>query len=408
MIVILHEKATERTCELVAKDLRQAFKGNVAITQVDAAGPVPWPGDVNWDDLLIVIYDTSNFPDAGNNYIADYLGKRDGKGLLLPVAIDPALRRPPNAAGAFKAFEFDAAASGLDGRLVRRVGAMLGLRVQQRDNLIFISYRASDGTAIAQQIEERLISLGYSVWRDEAKEIDGETTILPGSDVQQQIDQGLDRASIVLMLDTPDAPHSHWIKHEVDTANAQLLPILPLCLRTKADPKKGPRFRSLFDLQRWVSLLLQEPRPTPPLTDDDLIHIVGEMEIYLCEIFQRKCRVPFIVEKEFVSRNYSWQFLDRRLLMAESIRKSARIATRVFSHCSVFDQVHGAALDAFVAFLKRTGRPNYALYIYDGELIPEPELKEIIDRTPPDDAVVILHHQELAALIDSNFSTFTP
>jgi hypothetical protein len=65
-------------------------------------------------------------------------------------------------------------------------------------------------------------------------------------------------------------------------------------------------------------------------------------------------------------------------------------------------------MDAFSAFLKKSGRPNHALYIYDGELIPEPQLKEIIEATPPDDGVVILHHQELATLIDSNFSTFTP
>ncbi len=409
MIVILHGKANEKDGERIAKTLDEAFKGRVAISLNDASAPVPWPLDVNWDDLLIVAYDATSFPDAGNDFIAEYLGKRKEKGLLLPVALDPAHRSPPKAAGAIKAFEFDAAATGLNGRLVRRVGAMLGLRVQQRDNTIFISYRASDGMAIARQLEERLVSLGYPVWRDEAREIDGETKILPGSAVQKQIDEGLEKASIVLLLDTPNAPDSIWIKHEVDTANGQLLPILPLVFRTESDRKMGPRFRSLFDLQRWVPVLLQEPLPTPPLTEDDLLRIVAEMEQYLCEIFQRKCRVPFIVEKEFVSRDYSWQMLDKRLLMCESIKKhSVRLLTKVLSHCSIFDQVHGPAMDAFSAYLKKTGRPNHALYIYDGELIPEPQLKEIIESTPPDDGVVILHHQELAALIDSNFSTFTP
>ena len=41
---------------------------------------------------------------------------------------------------------------------------------------------------------------------------------------------------------------------------------------------------------------------------------------------------------------------------------------------------------------------NHWLYIYDGELVPEPHLKDIIEATPGDDDVVILHHQELAAL----------
>ena len=36
----------------------------------------------------------------------------------------------------------------------------------------------------------------------------------------------------------------------------------------------------------------------PPLTEDELNLVVSEMESYLCEgIFQRKCRVPFIVQK---------------------------------------------------------------------------------------------------------------
>ena len=129
------------------------------------------------------------------------------------------------------------------------------------------------------------------------------------------------------------------------------------------------------------------------------------MEMYLCEIFQRKCRVPFIVEKEFVSRDYSWRILDQRLLMCESLKKhSVRLTTKVLSHCSIFDQVHGPALQMFRAFLKNTGRPNHSLYIYDGELIPEPQLNDIIEAAPGDEGVVILHHQELAALIDSNFT----
>jgi hypothetical protein len=99
--------------------------------------------------------------------------------------------------------------------------------------------------------------------------------------------------------------------------------------------------------------------------------------------------------------------LDNRLLISESLKKhSARLTTKVLSHCSIFDQVHGPALKKFGDFLKNTGRPNHSLYIYDGELIPEPQLKEIIEAAPAEDGVVILHHQELAALIDSNFTTF--
>jgi len=410
MIVILHATSQRATAEQIRRDLDAAFKNAVPITFADASSPGNWPADVSWDDLLVIVYDGTAFPDAGNKYIQDYLDARNGKGRLLPVALDPHNRRPPQAASSIKALEFDAAAAGADGRLVKRTGAILGLRLQQRDTKIFISYRATDGIEIARQIESHLVGLGYPVWRDEAKELDGETKILPGSPVQSEIDTALDNASVVLLLDTPQAPHSPWIKHEVDTANSQLLPILPLCFRPSTDTKKGPRFRSLLDLQRWVPLPFNAPLATPPLTDLELDLIVSEMEAYVCEIFRRKCRVPFLVEQAFVSRSYTWSILDARLLMCESVKNhSMRLSTKVLSHCSIFEQVHGPAMQVFSEFLTRTGRPNHALYIYDGEeLIPEPELEEIIKSSPSGNEMVILHHQELAALIESNFTTFTP
>ena len=44
---------------------------------------------------------------------------------------------------------------------------------------------------------------------------------------------------------------------------------------------------------------------------------------------------------------------------------------------------------------------NYSLFIYDGELLPEQQIEEI---AAGDGDVIVLHHQELAALIDSNFT----
>jgi hypothetical protein len=98
--------------------------------------------------------------------------------------------------------------------------------------------------------------------------------------------------------------------------------------------------------------------------------------------------------------------LNQRLLISEAVKNhSTRLTTKVLSHCSIFDQVHGPALTRFCEFLKSTGRPNHSLYIYGGELIPEPQLKEVIEASPKDENIVILHHQELAALIESNFTT---
>lgn len=403
MIVLLHADDEQAKADQIAADLMSAFAGHIDVQVMPVSSLSAWPRPVDWDDLLLIVYGATAFPEPGDQFIAEYLRVRNGRGSLLPVALSSGHPRPPSSASAIKALVYDEAARGVAGRLVRRVGSMIGLRVQQRDNQIFISYRASDGTPLATQLEDHLKGLGYPVWRDEATELDGETKILPGSPVQLQIDEALEQASIVLLLDTPDAPHSPWIKHEVDTANALLLPVLPVVFRVATDHRHGPRFLSLLSLQRWISMAHSPPATV--LMPEELDTIVKEMETYLCEIFQRKCRVPFLVEKQFVSRNYSWGMLDQRLLISEAKKTHGpRVTTRVLSHCSIFDQVHGPGLERFAAFLKTNGHSNHTLYIYDGEILPEPQLKEIIDARPADEGVIILHHQELAALIDSNFT----
>ena len=74
--------------------------------------------------------------------------------------------------------------------------------------------------------------------------------------------------------------------------------------------------------------------------------------------------------------------------------------TKVCSHCSIFDQGYRPALSRFHAFLQDTGRSNYSLFIYDGELLPPPQLEEL---AADEEDVIVLHHQELAALIESHF-----
>lgn len=404
MVVILYQNGYANIAKQVEEDLLAAFSDRISVEVMQAAADSPWPADPAWDDLLVILYDGKDFPETGNLFITKYVEQRPHSAMLLPVSIDPASRKPPRAAASIKALEYDDTAKGADGRLVNRVGAMLGLRIQGRDSKIFISYRASDGTAIAQQLHSHLASLGHQPFLDEAKEIDGETKILPGTPVQEQIDEALSAANLVLLIDTPAAPASPWIKHEIDTANALLLPILPIVFRDGGDRRLVPRFRSLLALQRWIPLQRPHDTADPPLSDGQLDQIVTEAETYMCEIFRRKCRVPFIVEKEFLSRGFAWKVLDKRLLMFQSSKsQSARLQTNVLSHCSLFDSIYTPAMKRFGEFLRTSDRCNFSLFIYDGELLTEPQLQEIVEaQNEPN--IIILHHQELAALIDSNFT----
>ena len=152
----------------------------------------------------------------------------------------------------------------------------------------------------------------------------------------------------------------------------------PFVFAMSADPKRGPRFPSLLALQRWIDLPYPAPGVAQPLTEDQLIEIVSEAEGYLCEIFQRKCRVPSVVKREFVSRGFDWNVLDKHLLMYKSSKPhGARLHTKVRTHCSMFDQIYMPALNRFHAFLKDTGQSNYSLFIYDGELLAPPQLEDL-------------------------------
>jgi hypothetical protein len=403
MLVVLYQDGCDAIATGAAADITTAFGGHVDVRNIAASAPLAWPADGSWDDLLVIVYNGDPFPVAADHFVQEFLAQRPHTAMLLPVAADPAFPKPPGAAAAIKALAFDASASGPDGRLVHRAGAMLGLRLQGRDAKIFVSYRQTDGTSIAQQLHAHLTSSGHRAFLDQAKEIDGETAILPGSPVQIEIDNALGDANLVLLMDTPQASASRWIKHEIDTADSLLLPILPVCLRNPGDTKQGPRFPSLLALQRWIDVPNPAAGAAPPLTDGQLTQIVDEAEKYLCEIFRRKCRVPFLVEKQFVNRGFGWKVLDKRLLMYESSKRhSARLEMKVCSHCSIFDQIYTPAVTRFCTFLKATGRANYSLFIYDGEVLPTRQLEDIAG--DQDENVIILHHQELAALIDSNFT----
>jgi hypothetical protein len=406
MIVVVYADGHEASAQEVVTSLTDAFHGHVSVTAIAASAAATWPDAEAWDDLMLLMFQNAALPHNAQRFLTDYLSSRGVRALLLPVALDPNHQRPPEPAQGIKSLPYDAGAKSVGGRIVRRVGAMLGLRVRPAENKIFISYSARDGCEIAKQLEKHLAGFGYQPWRDEAREVDDESKILPGSPVQQQIDAALDDANLMLLVDTPEAPRSKWIRHEVDTANAALLPILPLCFRASEDAKQGPRFRSLLDLRRWVPLSLPDPATVSPLSAAELDMVITEADRYLCEIFQRRCRVPFIVEKAFVTREFAWRTLDKRLLMFESEKKhSSRLATKVISHCSIFDQLHGPALKRFAEFLAGVGHPNFSLYVYEGEMMPEAEIQEILQEEPG--SVIVLHHQELATLIDSNFTTLS-
>jgi hypothetical protein len=402
MIVVLFQSKSAGDAAAIVADIKVTFHNNVEIELIEITAGCLWTRPPSWDDLLVVIFNGDVFPDEGNAFIDDFMRVRGDHVLMLPVAMDVNKRKPPLAAEKIKALPYDHLAKGINGLLVKRVGGMLGLRVQGRDSKIFISYREVDGARIAEQIYSHLKTLGHSPWRDQAVELDGDTKILPGTPVQEQIEQALTEASLVLLIDTPRAPESEWIRREVDSADAMLIPVLPVVFRSCDEKKRGPRFRSLLALQRWVSIDDYDIVCETPLSEGQLDTIVYELETYLCEIFRRKCRVPFIVENEFLQYGFDWTIKNKPLFMYGSLKSGGRMRTSVITHCSIFDQIYKPSINRFQKFIEETAKTNYSLFVYDGELLSESELNELLEKQHNN--VVVLHHQELSSLISSNFT----
>ena len=407
MIVICYNPRHLAEAQDMRDALEAAYQGRLPISLLEANHAGPWPAEPSWDDLLIVPFDDQPPPPAGQEFLIRETGRSAGGRSILPVALLPSHPAPPGSIEHLKALPWDDTAKGPKGRLVRRVGAMLGLKLRNRDQTIFVSYRTADGSAAAVQIERFFKDNGYQVWRDEAHdESDDETSIPPGQDVQKVIEKNLARADLLLLLDTPDASASRWIKLEVDLANGQLIPVLPLLFLRPKERQRISRFRSLATLQRGCELRAELDGSVPPLNDDELAHVLAETEDYLADIFRRKLRVPFLVEKEFTNRGFQWNSRDHLIYEALRRRRGLLINTRVFSHCAHLEGIYDPSLAALIKhFGSVEPRANYAFYIYDGQLIPRPQIEEISASARIEDStdVVILHYQELATVLQDSF-----
>ncbi len=89
----------------------------------------------------------------------------------------------------------------------------LGLEPFRRDCRLFISYRRSDGSAAAQAIYRHFRNLGYDAFLDTEDE-----AIEPGEAVQPRIAQAIPARDFLLLIDSPDAADSPWVREEVTIA----------------------------------------------------------------------------------------------------------------------------------------------------------------------------------------------
>lgn len=408
MIRILCQGGEEGTGRVIAQDLRDAY--GLPVPPEVLSDDAIWTGPPEWDDVLLVVYRSTDVPESTRAYIQAFreahaltdprTNQRRPGGVVLPVATDPSASRPPDPISAIKALVYDGTARGPAGRLTQWVSVFLGMALRPGEQRIFISYRAKDGSVIAQDLYCRLEKAGFHPWLDEA--VDAEN-MPPAADVQDVIDTHIKQASMVLVVDTPDAPESRWIKLEIDTAVGELIPVLPVVAGDEVS-----RFITLSSLRRRVPV---KPGGVDgqPLSDEDWGNIIRKVEDLLLEIYRRRQRTTTRAEEVFRKNGYNWtaRNAEKRVFLAN--RPIPRLpAVSVLSHCSVHDVTWIPALQSYERYLDAypgIAKINQKVCIYDRDrALSDVEIDTVYESltgTP----FILVHRDELPLLLSSNFSS---
>jgi hypothetical protein len=207
---------------------------------------------------------------------------------------------------------------------------------------------------------------------------------------------------MVLLVDTPDAPDSNWVSVEIDIANGQLVPVLPVV----AGGELISRFVQLQGLRRQVQVKRRGMDRTP-LSDAEWESVRREIDGLLLSVFRRRLRILSRAQTIFEANGYNWQVVDERLRMYRADRTTAHsMKTIILTHCLVHEITYLPALRAYWAYLKdypELAALNMKLCIYDRDkVLSDPEI-DTVHNSVPEINTVLAHYNELELLVSSNF-----
>lgn len=323
---------------------------------------------------------------------------------LLPIALG-SHGKPPEPIGALKSrFAVDD-----EKEILRSIGAMLGLALRPGKNKIFVSYRSIDGRTSATKIYDHLISRGYCAWLDEGKDVDDNPNLELGRAVQDEIEERLTKANAVILVDTPQAPDSYWVREEMNIAVGKMIPIYPLVLHPSTEESSRGRFRVLQGLHRRICIETHEDdNGQITLPDESLDRIVDSVESYLKRVYQNRIVQPREMERWFNEQKWEFGVSDLRPHLHHG--KAGKIPNifSLLACCSFEDIIFAPRLYAFVEDIKYLCQNNRAytrnLYLYPGATRNEIDIEYIMTKEVPALATqnaLLLSYNEAIARISS-------
>lgn len=401
MISLVCEPGTELAAQELASAIQQRFDTPSPPELCAAASTWDQPA---WDDVLLVLYRSAALLPWAHDVVVRFrdthatvdpaTGRPSPGGFVIPVTVAATSTQPPEPIAALKGTPFDGSAATLES-VLRAIAVFLGLALRPGEHHIFVSYRASDGKAIAADLHQRLHAAGFHPWLDEAPD-----ELPAGSNVQQVIRDHVRRAAMVLVVDTPDAPQSRWIHEEIASAIGEQIPVLPLVIGDDVS-----RFLSLASLRRRVDVATRGAGA--PLADDEWADVLAHIQELLLAAYVRRTKLRAYAERAFTAAGFTWLAIDEARRMFKARRQRQALPPNVvLSHCSIHDATYVPALKAYADFIARLGNLaeiNHKVCIYDRErVLSDPEIDAIAQEfgALP---FILAHYNELGVLILSNF-----
>lgn len=331
------------------------------------------------------------------------------EGQAIPIACDAARLPPPPPLDRLQGLlvrdlDSDGVATAAKAALIN---ASL-LLAQDHQGALFISYSHRDGLRLATVLEAKLRERGFRVFRDEAKDRDQQFAIPPGSETQKVIERSILERGFVLLLDTPAAERSEWVREEVKIAIGHLLPILPIVFPDTSDPRpgaappRGGRFRALRELDREVRVA----------DETQLLEKVDEIENQVVQILlshsRSRRRLIYASQVRFEQLQYTWESLRAARLhykveKPQPLPKNPNFTKRYVVGCSPYPRLVRQTVEPLRAYFGAgggsAGGPQKS---YSAAILVHGAAVEFVDDLQSlyegfDDLLIVLRPHEITA-----------
>jgi hypothetical protein len=149
---------------------------------------------------------------------------------------------------------------------------------------MFISYRRSDATPVAQGLHEAFIGRGYRVFLDTA-------SVEAGARLQDVLWDRLADMDLLILLDSPHALTSRWVNDELTRVNQLGLGVLQLIWPSPHRRSRGTELSEPFDLMP-ADFVAGNAGPDDQLTETALARVTARAEeVRIRSLSARRARV---------------------------------------------------------------------------------------------------------------------